>query len=342
MVRQRTSGFTLIELLVVIFIISLLTALGLTAARLVRLQAQDLLCKSNLRQMGLIQTTYGQENDHLFPNPKYLYYSENLQRQLAADKQHLGCIWHDKTYALDGPLMTQNTSAQGVLVPYLGDKSIQICKVNALASQERGCPNGHDPNHRDFTPPLPVNPAYSYTMNLMLYRRIHTALPVNAVNTEVFIPLVGRTLREIDVRKSSRVTRNPSQIFVFSEQNAWDNSRGYSSLSFPDFDMGCTYELAMATGVRLDDQSEAEAAGTKMHLHTASFATCHRAKDEDFETGYSFAVMLDGHVIEVTKDDQKRASSLKPGEEMSQYGPGGNVALAWPLETPPIAGWESQ
>ena len=174
MVRQRTSGFTLIELLVVIFIISLLTALGLTAARLVRLQAQDLLCKSNLRQMGLIQTTYGQENDHLFPNPKYLYYSENLQRQLAADKQHLGCIWHDKTYALDGPLMTQNTSAQGVLVPYLGDKSIQICKVNALASQERGCPNGHDPNHRDFTPPLPVNPAYSYTMNLMLYRRIHT------------------------------------------------------------------------------------------------------------------------------------------------------------------------
>ncbi len=342
MVQRIKAGFSLIELLVVIFIISLLMTIGLTASRLVRLQGQDLLCKSNLRQMGLIQTTYNNDNEHLFPNPKYLYYSENLQTQMIEDKQHLGCIWHDKAYALDGPMMTQNTSAQGLLFPYLGGKSIQICKVNALASQERGCPNLHDPNHRDFTPPIPVDPAYSYTMNLMLYRRIHTAQAENDVNTDIYIPLVGRTLREIDIRKPSRVTRSPSQVFVFGEQNAWKTSYSYSSLSFPDFDMGCTYELATAASVRVGNQSKATAVGTKMHLRSASFATCHRAKDDQFATGYSFVVMLDGHVKKVTRQDQKRASSLEPGEEPSQYGPGGNVALAWPLETPPIAGWESQ
>ena len=64
---MRKKGFTLIELLVVIAIIALLMGILLPALRRVKRQAQAVICRSNLKQWGLVFTLYGQDNGGSFP-----------------------------------------------------------------------------------------------------------------------------------------------------------------------------------------------------------------------------------------------------------------------------------
>ena len=65
-------GFTLVELLVVIAIIALLMAILMPALQRVRKQTRTIVCRSNLRQVGLIITMYLQDNDLIMP-PCYPY-----------------------------------------------------------------------------------------------------------------------------------------------------------------------------------------------------------------------------------------------------------------------------
>ena len=60
---DKRRAFTLIELLVVIAIIALLMAILVPALEAARLRAQDLLCTSNLRQVGLGVLLYLEDND---------------------------------------------------------------------------------------------------------------------------------------------------------------------------------------------------------------------------------------------------------------------------------------
>jgi prepilin-type N-terminal cleavage/methylation domain-containing protein len=60
-------GFTLIELLVVIAILALLMALLMPALEAARLRAQDALCTSNIRQIGLLLLMYLDDNDGVMP-----------------------------------------------------------------------------------------------------------------------------------------------------------------------------------------------------------------------------------------------------------------------------------
>jgi prepilin-type processing-associated H-X9-DG protein len=60
-------GFSLIELLVVIGIVALLIGILLPVLAGARQSAQRVTCSSNLRQLGLIVTTYTNDSDDQFP-----------------------------------------------------------------------------------------------------------------------------------------------------------------------------------------------------------------------------------------------------------------------------------
>ena len=61
--KQDRRGFTLIELLVVISIIAMLLAILMPALGMVKEKSRAVLCKSNIKQWGLIHTLYAQDNE---------------------------------------------------------------------------------------------------------------------------------------------------------------------------------------------------------------------------------------------------------------------------------------
>jgi prepilin-type N-terminal cleavage/methylation domain-containing protein/prepilin-type processing-associated H-X9-DG protein len=64
----RKKGFTLIELLVVIAIIAILMAILMPALQRVKEQAQNQVCKSHLKSIGLGILMYYQDNDYKMPD----------------------------------------------------------------------------------------------------------------------------------------------------------------------------------------------------------------------------------------------------------------------------------
>jgi prepilin-type N-terminal cleavage/methylation domain-containing protein len=66
--KNTAKAFTLIELLVVIAIIAVLLAILMPALQRVKKQAQDVSCRSNLKQVGLIIYLYLQDNDFKMAN----------------------------------------------------------------------------------------------------------------------------------------------------------------------------------------------------------------------------------------------------------------------------------
>ena len=65
--KKTSRGFTLVELLVVIAIIALLMAILMPALQRVKKQAQEVKCRANMRQVGLVIYMFLQENDFMLP-----------------------------------------------------------------------------------------------------------------------------------------------------------------------------------------------------------------------------------------------------------------------------------
>lgn len=63
---RKKAGFTLVELLVVISIIAILLALLMPALEKAREQARTIVCKSNVKQWGLMLSLYATENNNSF------------------------------------------------------------------------------------------------------------------------------------------------------------------------------------------------------------------------------------------------------------------------------------
>ena len=60
---SKRHGFTLIELLVVISVIAVLMAILLPSLNRAREQGKRVVCRSNLKQLGIAWYTYAQDND---------------------------------------------------------------------------------------------------------------------------------------------------------------------------------------------------------------------------------------------------------------------------------------
>jgi prepilin-type N-terminal cleavage/methylation domain-containing protein len=346
------KAFTLVELLVVIAIISLLLALSLPALRLVRRQGDETVCQSNLRQLGIIMKTYTNDNDGLFPNADGLFHSEITfwPPNLPYQPYPVCCRWHDARIGFDSAMMrNERPEIRGTLWPYLGDPRIVRCKIGVRANIERGCNNHCDNCPHD--PGIDVVPQYTYAMNACLGSTVTTGGVLSDGTVD------ERTLRRWSVRRETQVTRNPSTVFLFGEQNSWAiNVEGrqpvgpkpewaapynLSGIYYNKYDPPGTLKLPALnitpTYVIDDNQLKKD----ESDLGDA-FATCHRPHKGDLNTGFSFLVMLDGHTQKVTVADQLRASRRVPFLPAGRFGPGGNLALAWPVDVPPIYGWDQQ
>ena len=65
--RSAQKGFTLIELLVVIAIIAMLAAILFPVFSRAREKARQVMCMSNLRQLGMAWEMYAQDHDDTYP-----------------------------------------------------------------------------------------------------------------------------------------------------------------------------------------------------------------------------------------------------------------------------------
>jgi len=398
------KGFTLVELLVVMAIIAFLMALGLLVMNVARQRAAETVCRSNLRQMAVMLKTYCNDHDNLFPNPTYLYHSmESFKHKDPKEpfKPAYGaghpwrCRWHDAEIGPAGPLMREHKELQGSLIPYVGNAKVLLCKTGARVCKEQGC--NQDPNKPRRPPPpltigggsglgrfrgglgmglgmdepnlpIPFIPQYSYTMNGNLHRTLPTgSFAMGSLEVDV------RTVRTRTIRRETQVTRSPSEVFAFGEENSWPVNKGSRwpapyNLSgpwggTPDGTMNAPADITdgemprfKVTGAitlgsldigpsytTFDSPAERPYASRMPETDVGdAFATYHRPRGGDLNTGHSYVSLLDGHVQKVTVSDQLRKSRRVEDLPKSRLGPGGNLHLAWPLDIPPLAGWDSQ
>jgi len=65
--KQRISNFTLLELLIVVAIIAILSGMLLPALQSVQEKAREINCIGNLKQLGIVLTSYAGDNNDCYP-----------------------------------------------------------------------------------------------------------------------------------------------------------------------------------------------------------------------------------------------------------------------------------
>jgi prepilin-type N-terminal cleavage/methylation domain-containing protein len=195
------EGFTLIELLVVISIIAILLAILMPALQKVKRQAQEILCRNNLKNYAYADRMYLDDNKGSFPVP---------DRWLFNDGRINNCDWHDKRMNLEF-----KPELAGSLWPYLKDKDIHLCPVFSNVARAIG-------ECQICQGKIPIEPLYSYDMNAYLGGCIYGLYSTPAQ----YQKLVRNAVKETGVK-------NPSKVVLFSEENTW-KINGVSNETFND------------------------------------------------------------------------------------------------------------
>ncbi len=173
------------------------------------------------------------------------------------------CRWHDPTYPPDGPFW-----------PYLKNLKTHLCPKFRSLSKVRG------QNHPRHNPAIDVIPVYSYSMNAFIGSK---ELGMNS-----------------GVLNATEITRNKSQVFLFSEENMWLRP-------------GCDWVLN-DTSLCPDGRDW--------------FGTFHDTTASNLNNGTANAVFVDGHV-------QRVRSALKSNpNDNSEKEFGKFEKYSWPHREP--------
>jgi len=117
---NRRTAFTLIELLVVISIIAVLMAILMPGLQRVRMQARNIVCKSNLKSYGVVMQLYTADWENGLPESFTGIYS----RETINEAQNVAGGWNPSV-----PL-EHDIRPDGAYIPYLADNvESNICPI---------------------------------------------------------------------------------------------------------------------------------------------------------------------------------------------------------------------
>jgi len=280
--RIRRRGFTLIELLVVVAIIGILLAIVIPALTKAKEVARELICKTNIRQYGIVGTLYLEDNNTKFPWPWYsIYQSPRTVAGSGALEYHL---WHNDAHNPD--------QAPGHLWPYLQNKKVNVCPVfDSLARA------GRAKNHpASGCSGIPMRPQFSYSMNCYL-------------GGEQGLYVLDGPLYGGKVTKLSDIERQPSQVAFFGEESMWP-----VTLQDGTFVSETTSEFNdnVLLVKRINDPSY-PASGTDQRPYADCLASFHKTSDPNRNYGKSNVVFVDGHVDLVDPLDSFHVTWVKRG-----------------------------
>jgi len=152
--RSKREGFTLIELLVVIAIIAILAAMLLPALAQAKFMAQRTACMNKLRQWGLAETMYAQDNNEDIP------YESSV---LPPSGSRLN-TWNDVNYAGNGQVW------YNILPPILSQKPASAYFHDRASFYNTrlmfNCPTARFPQNAATDPKGDIY--FSYAMNSQL------------------------------------------------------------------------------------------------------------------------------------------------------------------------------
>lgn len=188
--RRTHNGFTLIELLVVIAIIAILLGILMPALQRIKEQAKEMGCRANLRQYGIVQNMYLDDNNDRFPSA----WRSLVKNEYPVSGYQRYCRWHDPRYPPDGPLWA-----------YMPEAGVNLCPSFKVLAKSEGT------RHPSHVATNPVIPQYSYSMNSWLGAKSGDQGGSAATNSK---GLGG-------VYKRAEINRSHAEVFFFAEENMW-------------------------------------------------------------------------------------------------------------------------
>jgi prepilin-type N-terminal cleavage/methylation domain-containing protein/prepilin-type processing-associated H-X9-DG protein len=161
--KSRRQGFTLIELLVVIAIIAILAAMLLPALARAKTKAQSIACLNKLRQWGLAQTMYYQDNNDYIPQETATTGGSSLNNWNDAFNAVNAAVWYN---ALP-PLISQKAAADYFhnRADFYNDKSLFHCPTAKFPAN----------------PDKQLNIYFSYAMNSKLEQGSDLTIKVGTI-----------------------------------------------------------------------------------------------------------------------------------------------------------------